>query len=104
MRRFIYLAILAAAMVKKVIIAYSLKNVKKPLKITRKVYGYTEYSNYSKYKYDRAGILSNVNYEKLFRACIMLDEKDADEIIEEFKKLDIKLKILHVDLQKMTDY
>ena len=78
--------------------------MKKPLKITRKIYGYTEYSNYSKYKYDRAGILSNVNYEKLFRACIMIDEKGAEGIIEEFKKLNIKLKILHVDLQKMTEF
>ena len=74
-------------MVKKVIIAYSLKDVKKPLKITRKIYGYTEFSNYSKYKYERTGILSNIKYEKLFRACIMINEKDANEIIEEFKKV-----------------
>ena len=87
-------------MVKKVIIAYSLENVKTPLKITRKIYGYTEYSNYSKYKYKREGILSNIKYEKLFRACIMIDDKDADEIIEEFKKLEIKIIILYVDLKK----
>jgi hypothetical protein len=91
-------------MVKKVIIAYSLQGVKKPLKITRKIYGYTEFSNYSKYKYERAGILSDIKYEKLFRACIMIDDKDADEIIEEFKKLEIKMKILYVDLRKMTEF
>ena len=88
---------------RKVIIAYSLEGVKKPLKITRKIYGYTEFSNYSKYKYQRAGILSDIEYDKLFRACILIDEKDADEIIEEFKKLKIKLKILHVDLKKMIE-
>jgi hypothetical protein len=91
-------------MVQKVIIAYSLKGVKKPLKITRKIYGYTEYSNYSKYKYQREGILSNIAYEKLFRACILIDEKDAEYVIEEFKKLDIKLKILYVDLKKMIEF
>ena len=91
-------------MVKKVIIAYSLKDVKKPLKITRKIYGYTEFSNYSKYKYERTGILSNIKYEKLFRACIMINEKDANEIIEEFKKLKIKMKILHVNLEKMIEF
>ncbi len=90
-------------MVEKVIIAYSLKNVKKPLKITRKIYGYTEYSNYSKYKYERAGILSNITYEKIFRACIMIDEKDCGEVIEAFKKLNIELKILYVDLKKRFD-
>ena len=91
-------------MEKKVIIAYSLKDVKKPLKITRKIYGYTEFSNYSKYKYERAGILSNIKYEKLFRACIMIDEKDANEIIEGLIKLKIKMKILHVNLEKMIEF
>jgi hypothetical protein len=91
-------------MLEKVIIAYSLKGVEKPLKITRKIYGYTEYSNYSKYKYDRAGILSKINYKKLFRGCIMIDENDAGEIIEEFKKLKIEMKILYIDLKKMTEF
>ena len=88
---------------RKVIIAYSLKGVKKPLKITRKIYGYTEFSNYSKYKYERTGILSNIGYEKLSRACILIDEKDAAGVIDKFKELDIKLKILYVDLKKMIE-
>jgi hypothetical protein len=91
-------------MVQKVIIAYSLEGVKKPLKITRKIYGYTEYSNYSKYKYDRPGILTDIKFEKMFRACIMIDKKDADEVIDEFKKLDIKLKILYVDIKKRIEF
>ena len=91
-------------MSKKVIITYSLRKVKKPLKITRKIYGYTEYSNYSKYKYDRPGILTDIEYEKLFRACVMIDKKDADPVIEEFKKLEIRMKILYVDLEKMVEF
>jgi len=91
-------------MVKKVIITYSLKNVKTPLKITRKIYGYTEYSNYSKYKYEREGILTNIKYEKLSRACVMIDEKDAAKTIKEFKKLKIKMKILDVELKKKTEF
>ena len=89
---------------KKVIIAYSLEKVKTPLKITRKIYGYIEYSNHSKYKYERDGILSNIKYEKLSRACVMIDEKDAVNIIKEFKKLKIKMKILQIDLKKMTGF
>ena len=91
-------------MVKKVIIAYSLEKVKTPLKITRKIYGYIECSNYSKYKYEREGILSNIKYEKLSRACVMIDEKDAVKTINEFKKLNIKMKILEIELKKMIEF
>ena len=104
MSRFIYFVVIYGNMVKKVIIAYSLEKVKTPLKITRRIYGYTECSNYSKYKYEREGILSNIKYEKLSRACIMIDAKDAAKTIKEFKKLKIKVKILEVELKKKTDF
>lgn len=91
-------------MVQKIVIGYSLEKMKTPLKITRKIYGYTEYSNNSKYKYDRDGILSKTKYEKLSRACIMLDKKDAVKVIKEFKKLKIKLKILNVELKKRQNF
>lgn len=87
-------------MAKKVIIAYSLEKKKMPLKITRKIYGYTEYSNNSKYKYQREGILSDINYEKLSRACIMIDDKDAVKTIKEFKKLKLKTKIIYAEIKK----
>ena len=88
-------------MSEKIIISYSLSGIDKPLKITRKIYGYIQYSNKSKYKYRRLGILSNIKNEKLSRACIILDKKDSNKIILEFKKLGIKLKILDVNLKNI---
>lgn len=100
MSKFINFEVFLVKMVQKVIIAYNLKSVKKPLRITRKIYGYTEYSNNSKYKYEREGILSKIKYEKLSRACVIINKKDSAKIIKEFKDLKIKLKILDVELKK----
>jgi hypothetical protein len=82
----------------KVIITYSLVGKKKPLEITRKIYGYTEFSNNSKYKYNRKGILSDVTYEKLSKGCIMIDKKNEEQIIDAFKKLKLKTQILEINL------
>lgn len=91
-------------MVRKIIIAYTLKKEKTPLKITRRIYGYTEYSNNSKYKYEREGILSKINYEKLSRGCILIDKKDTIKIIKEFKKLKIKMKVLEIEPKKIQNF
>lgn len=91
-------------MVQKVIITYSLSNVATPLKITRKIYGYTECSNNNKYKYKRKGILSDIKYEKLSRACIILNKKDAVKPIKEFKKLKLKIIILNVELKNRQTF
>ena len=45
-----------------------------------------------------------MKYEKLSRACVMIDGKDAAKIIKEFKKLKIKMKILDVELEKKTEF
>lgn len=87
-------------MVRKVIIAYRLEGVKTPLKITRAIYGYIEHSNNNQYQYKRKGILSNVKYEKLSRACIMLAKKDASPVIKAMKQLGITMAVLDVELKK----
>ena len=91
-------------MSQKVIIAYNLKKIETPLKITRKIYGYNEFSNNSQYKYKRKGILSETKYEKLAKACIMLEKNDAAKIIKEFKKLKLKLTILDIELKKKIEF
>lgn len=101
---FINFGILLKNMVKKIIITYELKNVKMPLKITRKIYGYIECSNNNKYQYKREGILSNINYEKLSRACIMINPKDANFVITEMKKLNINMMVLDIDLKKQQHF
>jgi hypothetical protein len=82
----------------QIIISYSLKGKKNALEITRKIYGYTEFSNHSKYKYYRKGILSEIKYEKLSRGTILIDKKDEEKVISELMKLKIKIKVLEIKI------
>ena len=104
MSRFINFGIFLVKMVQKVIIAYNLEAVKTPLKVTRAIYGYIEHSNSSKYKYERQGILSKIKYEKLSRACIIIDKKHASLIVKELKKLSLKMKVLVVEVKKRQNF
>lgn len=83
-----------------VIISYSLAGRKNALELTRKIYGYTECSNHSKYKYQREGILSGVKYEKLSRGTILIEPADEDKIVKEFVKLKLKIKVLKINILK----
>lgn len=81
-----------------VIISYGLAGRKNALELTRKIYGYTEFSNNSRYKYQRKGILSDIKYEKLSRGTILIQKKDKDKIVGEFIKLKLKTKILEINI------
>jgi hypothetical protein len=80
----------------KTLISYSLSGRKNALEITRKIYGYIECSNNNKYQYDRKGILSNIEYEKIARSCFWINPKDKDQVIKELLKLKLKLKIIDI--------
>ncbi len=82
------------------IISYSLSGRKNALEITRKIYGYTEFFNHSRYKYERKGILSNIPYEKISRGCFMIDPKSEKQVVSGLTKLGLKVKILHIKLLK----
>ena len=84
----------------KIIISYSLAGRKNALEITRKIYGYNEFSNHSKYKYERKGILSDIPYEKLSKGCFLIDKKDKETVIKEFLKLKLKIKVLEIKIIK----
>ena len=98
MSTFIYELCFLKDMNNKVIISYSLAGRKNALELTRKIYGYNEYSNHSKYKYERKGILSDIPYEKLSRGCILIDKKHEKKIVEEFIKLRLKVKVLVIKI------
>ena len=82
----------------KVLISYSLAGRKNALEITRKIYGYNEYSNHSKYKYKRDGILSAISYEKISRGCIMIDKKDETNVVEGFARLRLKIQVIEMKI------
>lgn len=81
-----------------VIVSYSLAGRKNALELTRKIYGYTEFSNNSQYKYQRKGILSNIKYEKLSRGTILIKESDEDKVVKGFVKLRLKIKVLKINI------
>lgn len=82
----------------KVIVSYSLAGRKNALELTREIYGYNEFSNYSKYKYPRKGILSDIPYEKISRGCIMIDKKYEPKVVEGFVKLKLKIKVIEMKI------
>ena len=81
-----------------VIISYSLAGRKNALELTRKIYGYTEFSNNSRYKYQREGILSNVKYDKLSRGSILISKADEKKVVRGFVKLNLKIKVLTINI------
>lgn len=81
-----------------VIISYSLTGRKNALELTRKIYGYIEFSNNSRYKYERKGILSEIKYEKLSRGSILISKADEKKVIDGFVKLKLKFKVLTINI------
>lgn len=57
-----------------------LKDATKRVEFFRKLYGYTEYSYFSKYKYKRTGLLSEIPYLKPTESTIIVKQGDAAAI------------------------
>lgn len=74
-------------------ITYSLSGRKNALELTRKIYGYKDSSNHGRYKYERSGILSNIDYEKISRTTLWINPKDKEKVIKGFEELGLKIKI-----------
>jgi len=85
-------------MTKKIIVLYDLKNKKnnERTKILKKLYGYTDNSNYN-YKYDRKGLLNDFEFNKQNKTILELkNKKDISKIINLFKDLNIKIDIAKI--------
>lgn len=80
----------------KTMISYSLAGRKNALELTRNIYGYVDSSNHGKYKYERKGILSDIKYEKIARTTFWIDIENKEKVVEEFKKLGLKIKVFDI--------
>lgn len=85
---------------KKTLISYSLKGIKKPLEFTRKIYGYKDSSNHGKYIYERKGILSDINYEKIAKGTFFINPNDKKKVIKTFKELKLPIKVFDIIIEK----
>ena len=85
---------------RRIMIKYSLKGRKNALEFTRKIYGYTDSSNYGQYKYQRKGILSNINYGKVANGVFWVDPKDEAEVVKRLLKLKLRLEIFDLTIKE----
>lgn len=85
------------------LISYDLTNLIqwKKVAVNRKLFGYIEYSNNSKYKYKRKGILEYIPHIKVAKSVIIVREANFPQLIKNLKckyksyKIDIPKFILH---------
>jgi len=84
---------------KKTLITYSLAGRKNALEITRQIYGYKDHSNHGRYTYKRKGILTNIPYQKISRTTFWINPKYKQEIIQQFQKLKLKIKVFDITIK-----
>ena len=83
------------------LVSYNLKNANINQKTTlqQALYGYTDYSNGGRYKYQRKGLLSKYPSIKLNRGVFIISIKDKNEILPILKKNKASLKTILVKIQ-----
>ena len=85
-------------MAEKIIVIYDLKgkSQKEKVRITKKLYGYRDKSNYD-YNYDRQGLLNNTHLKKSRKMVLELkSKKDLPKLISIFKELGIEAEIARI--------
>jgi len=81
----------------KYILIYGFKSIspKKRLEFNRKLYGYSDYSNFGSYSYFRRGILDGNECERLAKGVVLCRKKPKD-LIKHLKKYKANYRILSV--------
>ena len=85
-------------MAEKTIIIYDLKgkSQKEKVRITKKLYGYRDKSNYE-YSYDRQGLLNRMSLKKGRKMVLELkSKKDLPKLISIFKELGVQAEIARI--------
>ena len=85
-------------MAEKIIIIYDFdgKPQKEKVRITKKLYGYRDKSNYE-YNYDRKGLLNNIALKKKRKIVLELEsKKNLPKLISIFKELGVKIDIAKI--------
>ena len=85
-------------MTQKTIIIYDLKgkSQKEKVRITKKLHGYRDKSNYE-YSYDRQGVLNKIPLKKARKMVLELkSKKDLPKLISVFKDLGVDVEIARI--------
>ena len=81
----------------KYLLIYGFKSItpKRRLEFNRKLYGFSDYSNFGSYSYFRKGILDKKGCERLAKGVVLCESKPK-ELLEHLKKYKAKYRILTV--------
>ena len=81
----------------KYILVYGFKSIspKKRLEFNRKLYGYSDYSNFGSYNYFRKGILEPKTFERLAKGMVLMYKK-PQKLLKLLKSYKAKYRIFKV--------
>jgi len=81
----------------KYLLVYGFKSIspKKRLEFNRKLYGFSDYSNFGSYSYFRNGILRPKECERLAKGVVLCKNK-PEKLIKHLKKYKARYRILKV--------
>ncbi|MBU2523390.1 MAG: hypothetical protein KKE23_03825 [Nanoarchaeota archaeon] len=84
------------------LIAYDLKRLKQIDKVLvkRLLFGYTQYSNYGRYKHKKEGILEKIPHIKIARAVVIVENKNKKKITNVLEKVMASYKVFNVDIKE----
>ncbi len=84
------------------LICYTLEKAdhQKRSKFKRELIGYTDKSNKGEYKYERKGLLSTIPHNKPIRSVIIVENKNAQKIIDFLRKYQAQIKTYDTIINK----
>lgn len=70
------------------LVCYSLGKVAPSVRtaLHKKLYGYVDFSNSCKYKYEREGLIQKLNCKKIMDSIILTEPKNAKQLVDLLKK------------------
>lgn len=88
---------------KALLVSYNLKSASQGQKtaIQQTLYGYTDYSNGGRYKYERQGLLDKIGSIKLNRGVFIINLGDKAKILPTLKKNKATIRTLIVEIPKL---
>ena len=84
------------------LICYDLSHLSqiKKVEVKRALFGYIEYSNNSKYKYQRRGILEDIPHYKLTKAVVIVSMRDEKKVTKILNKFRAKYLLFDIEVKK----
>jgi len=84
------------------LIAYDLSGLSQDYKVrvNRKLFGYTEYSTYGKYQYEREGVLDKVPHLKILRGGIIVKKEHHKQVTSILDKYNADYQIFDIIIEK----